>query len=62
ITKGQALCMFYLESYTEENVMKLTETLEEMGNLEICYSDDPTEPVLCSCAIINAKPFKYHRY
>ncbi|ORX52664.1 hypothetical protein DM01DRAFT_1306345 [Hesseltinella vesiculosa] len=62
ITKGQALCMFYLESYTEENVMKLTETLEEMGNLEICYLDDPTEPVLAHKLVIKHRPFRYHTY
>ncbi|KAI8329964.1 hypothetical protein BC941DRAFT_441740 [Chlamydoabsidia padenii] len=44
INREQAICMFYCEPYNESNVVKLSKLIDDMNNIEICYSDDPTEP------------------
>ncbi|RCH78113.1 hypothetical protein CU098_003868 [Rhizopus stolonifer] len=45
ITRNQAICMFYGEEYTDENVARLSKRLDEV-EVDICYLDDPTEPIL----------------
>ncbi|CEP14846.1 hypothetical protein [Parasitella parasitica] len=62
ISREQAICMFYCEPYNESNVVKLSKLIDDMNNIEICYSDDPTEPMLISLKSLYASPFKYHQY
>lgn len=52
--------MFYGEEYTDENVARLSKRLDEV-EVDICYLDDPTEPILVTLTIINSN-FKYHLY
>lgn len=39
ITRDQALCMYFDEEYTDDNVKKCKERIEKWGggNVEICY-------------------------
>ncbi|KAI8973791.1 hypothetical protein BDF20DRAFT_823931 [Mycotypha africana] len=62
ITRQQALCMFFIKEYTEENVKKLEKKLEEIEDVEICYIDDPTEPVLINKVKIIQNPFRFQSY
>jgi hypothetical protein len=52
----------YCEPYNEPNVAKLSKLIDDMSNIEICYVDDPTEPMLISLKSLHANPFKYHQY
>lgn len=61
ITRNQAICRFYGEEYTEENVTRLSKRLDEV-EVDICYLDDPTDPCLIWKIKINQNPSRYHRY
>ncbi|KAI7872172.1 hypothetical protein BDF14DRAFT_735621 [Spinellus fusiger] len=62
ISREQAVCMFYCEPYNESNVVKFSKLIDDINNVEICYSVDPTEPMLISLKSLYANPFKYHQY
>ncbi|KAI7892940.1 uncharacterized protein EV154DRAFT_561857 [Mucor mucedo] len=61
ITGERALCMLFYKPYTEENVNSLAEYLRK-EDLEICYTDEPTEPVLVHSLSITHNPFRYRTY
>ncbi|KAG0178779.1 hypothetical protein DFQ29_003023 [Apophysomyces sp. BC1021] len=52
----------YLFTIWESNVTKLTKKLAGMEILEICFIDDPTEPLLLHKLAIVQNPFRYHTY
>lgn len=60
ITRQQALCMFFVKEYTEENVKNLEKRIDMVEDVEICYIDDPTEPVLINKVKIIQNPFRFH--
>ncbi|KAI9020182.1 hypothetical protein CLU79DRAFT_756057 [Phycomyces nitens] len=62
ISREQAICMFYSEPYNESNVVKLSKLIENLDDIEICYSVDPTEPMLLCQTRINQNPLKYQQY
>jgi hypothetical protein len=62
ITREQAICMFFCEEYNEDNVKKLTKEVDDFVNGEICYTEDPTKPIILSKRTINQNPFLYHKY
>ena len=62
ITRQQAICMFYCEKYTQENVAKLSERIEEMEDVDICSLNDPTSPLLQCQKRIHQNPFLYNMY
>ncbi|KAG2218961.1 hypothetical protein INT45_008385 [Circinella minor] len=62
ITRQQAICMFYCEEYTKENVIKLNKRIAEMEDVEICFMNDPLSPLLQCEKRINQNPFLYNRY
>ncbi|KAG1140683.1 hypothetical protein G6F37_012940 [Rhizopus arrhizus] len=62
ISKEQAVCIFYCQAYNESNVAELTKRIEEMKDVDICYLEDPTEPILACIITINSRPFRYHLY
>ncbi|PHZ09665.1 uncharacterized protein RHIMIDRAFT_262112 [Rhizopus microsporus ATCC 52813] len=62
ISREQAICMFYCQPYNESNASKLSKLIDNMDNIEICYSDDPTEPMLISLQSLHTNSFKYHQY
>lgn len=62
ITREQAICIFFEQPYSEENVAKLVPLIDNMDGLEICYEDDPTMPFLVHVANIRSNPDRYHLY
>ncbi|KAI8979871.1 hypothetical protein BDB01DRAFT_851999 [Pilobolus umbonatus] len=61
ITREQAICMLYCEPYCDETAAKLLKGIVEI-NLDICYQDDPTSPIILSARSIDQNPFKNKRY
>lgn len=62
VTREQAICMMYCAAFTEENVKKLVPTIDALEGLEICYKEEPMEPMVISIYKINAYPFLYKKY
>ncbi|KAI7900692.1 uncharacterized protein BX663DRAFT_517293 [Cokeromyces recurvatus] len=62
ISREQAICMFYCQPYNESNVSKLSKLIDNMDNIEICFADDPTEPMLLRQLRINQNPLKFKTY
>jgi len=62
ISKEQAVCIFYFQAYNESNVSELTKRSKEMKDVNICYLEDPTEPILVSLLSMKTYPSKYRRY
>lgn len=56
------MCIFYCQAYNESNVAELTKRIEEMKDVDICYLEDPTEPILASLPSMNSYPSRYRRY
>ncbi|KAG0174999.1 hypothetical protein DFQ30_001474 [Apophysomyces sp. BC1015] len=48
ITREQAICMFYYVDFTEENVLKYTQKIDDLNEIEICYNTNPRQPVLAT--------------
>ncbi|ORX63185.1 hypothetical protein DM01DRAFT_1331259 [Hesseltinella vesiculosa] len=62
ITRDRAICMFYYEEYNNANVARLRQRIDNMEGIDICYTNDPLEPLLLTSKSININPLKYHRY
>ncbi|ORX42678.1 hypothetical protein DM01DRAFT_1330024 [Hesseltinella vesiculosa] len=62
ITREQAICMFFYEEFNDENIARLSKKIDDMGNVELCYLEDPTEPYLVSVTRILGNPIRFHRY
>ncbi|ORY88942.1 hypothetical protein BCR43DRAFT_519450 [Syncephalastrum racemosum] len=52
--------MLYCEDYTEDNAATLQKRLNDVEDFELCYRDDPTDPVLVSKRKLFCNPFRYH--
>jgi len=53
--------VFFCEEYNEDNIQKLTKEVDDFVRCEICYTDDPTKPIICSLKTLRANS-KYHQY
>ncbi|KAI8084166.1 uncharacterized protein B0P05DRAFT_536388 [Gilbertella persicaria] len=62
VTGEQAICMFFCEEYNGDNVEKLTKEVDDFVNSKICYTEDPTKPIILSKRTISQNPFLYHKY
>jgi hypothetical protein len=62
ITREQALCMLHCAPYNNENAKKYAQMVDNLKNLEICYMENPMEPILTSLKMIEANSSKYHTY
>lgn len=62
VTRERAICMFYDEEFNYENVVRLLERIDNPGELDICYENDPLKPVLVLRTRILAEPHIYKRY
>lgn len=62
IAREQAICIFFCHKYTESNVKKLLKRMETFEDVDICYDNDPLQPVLLCNEKINSEPLKYKRY
>ncbi|ORX47506.1 hypothetical protein DM01DRAFT_1339136 [Hesseltinella vesiculosa] len=62
ISRDQAICLLFCEEYNEGNAARLRKRIEDMKDFEICYENDPQDPVLIHLRLWHAKAFKYKRY
>jgi hypothetical protein len=62
ICREQAICIFYCEDFIEENVARCSKKIEDIGDVDICYLHDPTDPVLVFNTRMKALPYTFHRY
>ncbi|KAI8092388.1 uncharacterized protein B0P05DRAFT_226146 [Gilbertella persicaria] len=62
ITREQAICMFFLRGIQRRYVKKLTKEVDDFVDGEICYTEDPTKPIILIKRTINRNPFLYHKY
>ncbi|KAI7860407.1 hypothetical protein BDC45DRAFT_530005 [Circinella umbellata] len=46
VTREQAACMFFCKEFNDENASKLLRKIEEIGDVDLCYLEDPTEPLV----------------
>jgi hypothetical protein len=54
--------MFYCEEFKDKNVARLLKRIEDPGELDIRYEDDPVKPVLVLRTRILAELYIYKRY
>ncbi|CAO3651015.1 unnamed protein product [Cunninghamella blakesleeana] len=54
IAREQAINMFYCVEFNKLDVIRLSKIIGDLKDIEICYSEDPTEPMLISIISINA--------
>jgi succinylglutamate desuccinylase len=62
ITRDAALCMYFYEEHTNENIQKCKERIEKWGNVEICYNTSPKEPIVVLKQRILGDSYTYRRY
>lgn len=62
ITRGQAICIFFCEKYTEANMEKLLRKMETFEEVDICYENNPLKPLIQSNAAVDSESSKYKRY
>lgn len=62
ITRDVALCMYFYEEYTNENVKKCKERIEKWSEAEICYNTSLKEPIVVLKQRIIGDPFTYRKY
>ncbi|KAI8092385.1 uncharacterized protein B0P05DRAFT_526072 [Gilbertella persicaria] len=61
ITREQAICMFFLRGIQRRYVKKLTKEVDDFVDGEICYTEDPTKPIICSLKTLKANS-NYYQY
>lgn len=61
-TRKQSICILFCVLFNEENVKKYVPIIDGLEGLEICYMEDPMEPIVILVCKINAYPFKYKLY
>lgn len=54
--------MLYCVPFNDENVKKFVLTIDALKSLEICYKEDPMEPMLISLKSLEAHTVKYRKY
>jgi hypothetical protein len=62
ISREQAVCIFYCEEFNEENASRLLKKIDNIGDLELCYEDDPKHPLLVFRTRVNAEHSIYRKY
>lgn len=62
ISREQAICLFYAVAQNEENKKKYTKIIDEIELVDICYSEDPKKPFLCSIKTMHLYASEYKLY
>ncbi|ORX51292.1 hypothetical protein DM01DRAFT_1087934 [Hesseltinella vesiculosa] len=63
ITYEQALCMFFGQECTEDNISSLQAKMKEQyDELQLCYESSPTTPILVTKSRMHFQPFKFKPY
>lgn len=62
ITKNRAICMFFYVEYTKENIEKYAAQIDSLDNVDICWEENESMPILVSKIRIFGFPLKYKTY
>lgn len=62
ITKERALCVLFCKEYNQENVIQLVKRIQDLKDMDVCYINNPREPVIVPLDRILSNPYKYQRY
>jgi hypothetical protein len=62
ISREQAICLFYAVPYIKENAEKYTKKIDEMEDVDVCYTKNQKKPRLLCTRIIYANSFDIHLY
>lgn len=62
ITKERALCILFCKEYNQENIKQLVKRIQDLKDMDVCYINDPREPVIVPLDRILLNPYKYQRY
>lgn len=54
--------MFFCTEFSDKNATKLLKKIDGLGDIDLCYFDDPTELYIMSLPRIHNNPFCFHRY
>jgi hypothetical protein len=54
--------MFFGVDYNEQNVAKFSKKIEDFGEVDVCYENDPKKPILAPLQRIYSDPFSNRRY
>lgn len=62
ISREEAACIFYGQEYTKPNVEKYLKRIDEMEEVDICYTTNPRRPFLQCINRIHGTPDEYRLY
>lgn len=62
ISREEACCVFYCKKYTQENAKIYTERVDKMEDTNICFTNNPKEPMLICESRIYGAPDLYKSY
>ncbi|ORX60560.1 hypothetical protein DM01DRAFT_1332700 [Hesseltinella vesiculosa] len=62
ISRELAICILFCVEQNEKNVIRLSKRINDMGSMEIVYTEDPERPVLIPLRRRQANPTMYHTY
>jgi hypothetical protein len=62
ISREQAICLFYAVPYIKENAEKYTKKIDEMEDVDVCYTKNQKKPRLLCTRIIYTNSFDTHLY
>lgn len=62
ISREEAIYLFYAVSYNKENAEKYTKKIDEMEDINACYTKNQKRPRFLCIRIIYANSFDIHLY
>ncbi|GAA5810826.1 hypothetical protein MFLAVUS_004253 [Mucor flavus] len=62
ISREEAVCLFYAVPYNQENVNKYTLIINQIEDVDICFTRNPYKPRLLCTKVIYANAFDIHLY
>jgi hypothetical protein len=62
ISREEAVCLFYAVPYNQENINKYTSIINQIEDVDICFTRNPHKPRLLCTKVIYANAFDIHLY
>ncbi|KAI8875035.1 hypothetical protein K501DRAFT_280757 [Backusella circina FSU 941] len=62
ISREEAVCLFYVVPYNQKNVNKYASIINQIEDVDICFTRNPKKPRLLCTRIIYANSFDIHLY
>ncbi|KAI8990359.1 hypothetical protein BDB01DRAFT_781078 [Pilobolus umbonatus] len=57
ISREEAVCLFYAVPFSQENVNKYTSIINQIEDVDICFTRNPYKPKLLCTRVIYANAF-----